>query len=394
MGKNEYPKKYDITIIGGGLTGKLMLSLVQNCNIFDQNKLCWINTDNEKSKDIRVSFINYKNFIQLQNNTQFNICAKDYSIIKKIQLHNADEKYPLKLDDENNHGIIVRNDIIKKNIKFSKKNITIFNSKVVSTTFDQFNRHLILKDGTKIKSALVISADGSLSPLRELCKIKYFNKNLNHTIISGYLECKNFNTSMAKQIFLKDNFIGLLPFSNDKDLINFVWSVDNKVFNKIKNDFHCEIIKLLNNFFSNSNLIFNIPTLKEKEFNKVQTFPISVKFINNPFKERIILIGDAAHTIHPLAGQGFNLSIEDCFDMLKCLKNAKIFGKDLGIMSILKSYNNMRKTRKNFMTLSTTLIFYAFSKRNNQLNHFINYGIRTIEKTSLKDVFKILAKGY
>ena len=54
----------------------------------------------------------------------------------------------------------------------------------------------------------------------------------------------------------------------------------------------------------------------------------------------------------------------------------------------------MRKTRKSFMTLSTTLIFYLFSKRNNQLNNFINYGIRKIEKTSFKNIFKFLAKGY
>ena len=80
--------------------------------------------------------------------------------------------------------------------------------------------------------------------------------------------------------------------------------------------------------------------------------------------------------------------------MLKCLKVAKCFGKDFGINSILKSHNNMRKTRKNFMTLSTTLIFYVFSKRNNYLNNFINFGIEKIDKSSFKDIFRFLAKGY
>ena len=107
----------------------------------------------------------------------------------------------------------------------------------------------------------------------------------------------------------------------------------------------------------------------ENKFKKIQTYPINVKFVNNPFKERIILIGDAAHTIHPLAGQGFNLSIEDCYDMLDCLKSAKFVGKDFGALSVLKAYNNMRKTRKNYITLSTTIIFYLFSKKNNHLNN-------------------------
>ena len=249
MKKNRYTKKYDITIIGGGLTGKLMLSLLQNCKIFDENKLCWINIDNQNYKDVRVSFINYKNFIKLKKNIQLNIFSKDFSVIDKVELHNTSEKYPLRLNDLNNHGIIIRNDILKKNIKFSEKKVDIYKSKVISTTFDEFKRYLILEDGTKIKSTLVISADGNLSPLRELCKIKYLNNNLNHTIITGYLECKKFNNSTAKQIFLKDNFIGLLPVNDKKNLINFVWIIDNKIFKKNKFGYHDQIIQMLNKFF-------------------------------------------------------------------------------------------------------------------------------------------------
>ena len=394
MTKNEYTKNFDITIVGGGLTGKLMLSVLANCELFNENKLCWINTDIENYKDTRVSFINYRNFIKLKNNFQFDIYSRDYSVINQIQLHNTNEKQPLKLDDENIHGIIIRNDILKKNITFLKRKATIYKSKVISTKFDNFNRYLTLKDGTKIKTALVISADGSLSPLRELCKISYFNKNLNHTIISGYLECKNFNTSIAKQIFLKDNFIGLLPLNNNSNLINFVWSIDKKIYNKNKICSHDEIVNILNNFFFKKKLVFKSPKSKDSKFNEIQTYPISVKFVNNPFKERIVLIGDAAHTIHPLAGQGFNLSIEDCYDMLRCLISAKFIGKDFGTLSILEEYDNMRKTRKNFITLTTTIIFYLFSKKNNQLNKVINYGMEKIQRSSLKETFKFLAKGY
>ena len=80
--------------------------------------------------------------------------------------------------------------------------------------------------------------------------------------------------------------------------------------------------------------------------------------------------------------------------MLDCLKSAKFVGKDFGALSILKAYNNMRKTRKDFITLSTTVIFYLFSKKNNHLNNVINYGIEKIQKSSFKEIFKFLAKGY
>ena len=80
--------------------------------------------------------------------------------------------------------------------------------------------------------------------------------------------------------------------------------------------------------------------------------------------------------------------------MVKCLKDAKFVGKDFGTLSLLKTYNNMRKTRKNFITLTTTIIFYVFSIKNNKLNNIINYGIEKIDKTSIKEIFKIFAKGY
>ena len=142
MVKNECTNNYDITIVGGGLTGKLMLSVLTNCDLFKENKLCWINTDDKNYKDTRVSFINYKNFIKLKNNFRFDICSKDYSSINQIQLHNTNEKHPLKLDDVNNHGVIIRNDIFKSNIKFSKNKVTIYKSKVISTKFDEFNRYM------------------------------------------------------------------------------------------------------------------------------------------------------------------------------------------------------------------------------------------------------------
>ena len=121
MLKNELKKNYDITIVGGGLTGKLMVAMLTNCNLFDENKLCWINTDNKNFKDLRVSFINYNNFLKLKKSIRLDISSKDYSVIDKIELHNANEKYPLRLNDFNNHGIIIKNDILKKNINFSEK---------------------------------------------------------------------------------------------------------------------------------------------------------------------------------------------------------------------------------------------------------------------------------
>ena len=390
MEKNKNEKQYDITVVGGGLAGKLMVSILMKSCIFKKNKLCWINPEKKISKDKRVSFINYKNFFKLENDYGIKFSNNDFLKINKIEIHNLNETTPLSLKDKVAHGVIIRNDIFKKNLVVDDSELTIHKSKVVYTNYDAFNRYLILEDGKKIKTSLVLSADGNSSPLRKLSNIKYINYDLDHTIISGFLKTKNFNINTAKQIFLKDSFIGLLPFS--KNITNFVWSLDNQILNKQVNfKYYDEIIKRLNNFFYKNDINFDYPIFNNK---KLQTYPISIKYVKSPFEKRLILIGDAAHSIHPLAGQGFNLSIEDCFDVMNCLRKAKNIGKDIGEFSVLSEYSNFRKSRKNFITLITTILFYIFKKRNNLINTIINMSFKNIEKTSSKQIFKFLARGY
>ena len=194
--------------------------------------------------------------------------------IKKIQVHNENEKLPLSLENQQGHGVIIRNDTLKKTFKVSKKNLNIFKSKVIKTENDQYYRYLYLEDGTKIKTSLVISADGNSSALRDFAKIKYFSQNLNHTIISGFLDSKNYNNKVAKQVFLNDSFIGLLPISKNNNLVNFVWRLDNKVLDNNKSNFnyHFEIIKRLNSFFSKYNIDFEYRNVKTTGYNKLQIY--------------------------------------------------------------------------------------------------------------------------
>ena len=390
MKKNDNDKRYDVTVIGGGLTGKLMISILIKSGIFQKRKLCWINAEKKLIEDKRVSFINYRNFFKLKKYYGINFLTNDYLKIHKIEIHNTDASKPISLEDKIGHGVIIRNDIFRNNLKISENNLKIYKSKVVSTNHDEFHRYLVLENGIKINTSLVLSADGNTSPLRQLSNIRYIDHDLNHTIISGYLSTKNFDINTAKQIFLKDSFIGLLPFS--KNLTNFVWSLDNKTLNgKVNFQYYEEIIERLNTYFSKDDIIFSPPISANKE---LQKYPINIKYVKHPFNKRLLLIGDAAHSVHPLAGQGFNLSMEDCFDVIDCIRNAKNIGKDFGEISVLSEYSDKRKIRKNFITLITTILFYIFKKKNYYINKFINVSFKAIETTSFKKLFKVLARGY
>ena len=88
------------------------------------------------------------------------------------------------------------------------------------------------------------------------------------------------------------------------------------------------------------------------------------------------------------------MSIEDCFDVLKCLQNAKKVGKDFGEVSVLREYNYLIKNKIKIINLITTSLFYIFKNQKNFLNKLINFSFEKIDKTSFKHIFKILARGY
>ena len=111
----------------------------------------------------------------------------------------------------------------------------------------------------------------------------------------------------------------------------------------------------------------------------------------NPTSSRAILIGDAAHSIHPLAGQGLNLSLRDCVSALNAIKNCLNFGNDLGSKSILKLYKSERLPKTISMTVFTDLMFYGFTATSNKTQSLLTNGMKNLNKTNLKNIFRDLA---
>jgi 2-polyprenyl-6-methoxyphenol hydroxylase-like FAD-dependent oxidoreductase len=111
----------------------------------------------------------------------------------------------------------------------------------------------------------------------------------------------------------------------------------------------------------------------------------------NPTANRTILIGDAAHSIHPLAGQGLNLAMRDCVSVINAIKNSLKFGNDLGDVSILNSYKKDRLTKTIAITAITDFLFYGFTSNSNPVQQILSKGMETLNKSNLKNVFRNLA---
>ena len=112
------------------------------------------------------------------------------------------------------------------------------------------------------------------------------------------------------------------------------------------------------------------------------------------FLQSIVLIGDAAHSIHPIAGQGLNLSIKDIVELKNQIDKFNYLGYPLGNSLSLSEYANLRFSDTTLYSFSTIYLDEIFKSRNYLLNKVSNFGIQSIEKNKIiKDLIIQSATG-
>ena len=387
---------HKICVVGAGITGAMMVLLLKNSKMFKLNDIGWIKPSLKLRDDFRTTFYNKTSLELLNNLNVLNKLKKnDYTPVKNIKVFGPNYSSPLKWeysDTKREFGAVIKNDIILKILEEELKDIKQYDSFVNNTKCNQFERTLYLENKTFINTHLVLSADGKNSYLRKLLSIDTINKKTKHIAVSGFLkQSKNHNLT-AIQAFTNIGPIGILPYEN-KNLVNFVQSIEKVEYEKILSKENPEVFicNELNKFFSHINLSFSTIKKINKIENKLSYWDLNLNLVLNPTSSRAILIGDAAHSIHPLAGQGLNLSLRDCVAALKAIKNCLKFGNDLGDQSILKLYKSERLPKNISMTAFTDFMFLGFTSTSKKTQSLLTKGMENLNKTDFKNIFRDLA---
>ena len=392
--QDEYFHK--VCVIGGGLTGAIMLLLLKNSNLFKKNEIAWIKPKEKKQSDLRTTFYNPTSIEFLKKLSLIdNLKCNDYSKVNQIEVFGVKGSYPLVWNSSGSEtplGLVVKNEVILNSLDNLLNDIPCYDGIVTNTDCDEYERTLYLNNKKSIKSHLVLSADGKNSYLRNLLSIKTIEKNTKHVAISGFLEQSKRHNSKAIQAFTELGPIGILPYGNNK-VINFVQSIEKVKLNSIlsKQKPETYLCQNLNDFFIDTELSF-MPIEKIQNIkNKLSVWDLDLNLVINPTTKRAILIGDAAHSIHPLAGQGLNLALRDCVSVIKSIKNSFQFGNDLGDQAILEFYRKDRLPHTLSMTAFTDFLFYGFSSTSFETKSILSKGMENLNKTKAKDIFKIFA---
>lgn len=248
----------------------------------------------------------------------------------------------------------------------------ITNMRIVD--FHQEDQHTTVTLSNKEiwQTKLLIAADGAHSKLREKAGLKKFSHSYTQTAIICTVEHEKPHHGQAIQHFLPAGPFALLPLKGNRSAI--VWNEDHKTAQYyLKADaliFETEIEKRIGHRYGK--LSWN---------GERQGFPLNLSLTRQCIKPRFALIGDAAHTIHPLAGQGLNLGLRDSAALAEVIIETARLGLDIGSLTALERYQSWRRFEIVRMALSNDWLNKLFSNDNFLLRTLRDVGLGIVNQT-------------
>ena len=274
---------------------------------------------------------------------------------------------------ENNRLYKELNILISKEIKEKKINQIIGEIKDIS--LNQNYAEIILKSGKKIKSLLVIGADGSNSMVRKLTKIKSLEMGIKKYGLVSLVEHNQNYPNVSWQVFSKNGILAFLAKenrTNKKSVSSLVWSLNKSQMESQLSLSTADVIKNIKKEFGSYLGDFSL-------LSKIKQWPINRVDVPKPIGLRTVVIGDAAHSIYPLAGQGFNLAIGDIIQLSKTLNWARDRGLDFGSKVILDNYYNNRKFWIRSITKLTDGLDWFFTNTSDQVQRSMSLPFTILE---------------
>ncbi len=193
---------------------------------------------------------------------------------------------------------------------------------------------LRLRGGESIASQLVVAADGARSTLRTLAEIGSNEQDFNQDAVVATLETSRPHGQTANQVFTPRGPIAMLPLQGN--LCSLVWSRDREDNEDLLAMDAAEFCGRLEGHFGSR--LGSVGLIGDR-----QRFPLGSRHAESYLGNRLVLVGDAAHTVHPLAGLGANLGMQDAAALVETVTKARDAGKDIGSRSVLRRYERWRR---------------------------------------------------
>ena len=307
---------------------------------------------------------------------KFSQPIKEINVLDRTDVNKIDFYHQNK---NNNLGYIVKNNLIKKTIikmLKSKKNIQFLINKNLNYLKKEEKILSFFTEKNIIKSKLLIAADGKNSFIRKCVNTPVYKKNYKHSaLVINFRHEKNHH-NIAHEIFYNSGPLAILPMPKDGKnffLSSAIWSHDHNYTKNL--------------FISGREVLISVLEEKVKkitgninEIIDVQFFNLNAHLNSKFYDDRIIFLGDSAHSIHPIAGQGWNLGIRDIKKAARVIKKYNDLGLDFGCIEACKEYHNEAFYDSYFLFQITDKLNSVFLNDSLIIKNFRKKGFQIIQK--------------
>ncbi len=242
-----------------------------------------------------------------------------------------------------------------------------------------------LGDGSEISAALLVAADGARSRLRERAGIATHGWDYDQSGIVFNVSHERDHEGRAVEHFFPAGPFAILPLTGRRS--SLVWTERRREAARLlalpEQDFQYELESR-----------FGLELGEVRPLDKPRAFPLGYFVARSFVADRLALVGDAAHVIHPIAGQGLNLGLKDVAALAEVIVDAARLGIDIGQVDVLERYQRWRRFDTMAMGVATNSLNMLFSNRSTLLRSVRDIGLGIVDRLPpLKSAFIRQAAG-
>ncbi|MFT6092691.1 MAG: 2-polyprenyl-6-methoxyphenol 4-hydroxylase [Pseudohongiellaceae bacterium] len=379
---------YDVVIIGGGMVGSsFALALTKAVGsasilVIDAHEM---SKEKRPSFDDRSTALSFGSSQILSSFGLWDALKKDANKIAKIQVSDKGHIGTTQLSssdyDIDALGYVIENRVFGKAINAALENSSSIDhlapasvTKLIPTVKGMTVEIEQTNSKIAINASLVVLADGGRSPLCSKLGIGRDVEDYDQYALIANIQFQLPHHNQAFERFTDTGPLAVLPLSSheNKNRASLVWTISDTQAEEYAGFNQCELINRLQERFGDR-------LGQISKIGRLNSYPLSLVTAKEQIRPGLALLGNAAHTLHPVAGQGFNLALRDANALVKSLVKAKAQGTPFGDMKALQDYLNSQAKDQQQAILATDTLVRLFSSSSISKSLLRKVGLLSLE---------------